>query len=507
MTDPARTAEVRALVAEQLPGAEVLGGGGGGDPGAEDSSGGMDNSDVLHAAYAGPPVYAPMPGQQAQYGAYACPPVYAPMPGQQQQQQAQYGAYPGPPVYAPLPGQQQLQQAQYGASTLPYPTTFAMAPQAQSDGGGCCGCCCRPRAQRPAPGGAAAEGDVLRRRVESGTMTVSVPRHLLARLPAFLKLLQTETGGGAAPGGGGGLVRDWGVSDSTLEEVFLRLAAVNTTNAPVGGAAGGLPALSAEPMSVDPSVLAPVALDGSPDAPLLPAPMPATAGAGARPAPLFHKGRTAAGGASGGDHRLCVLCGAAPPALVTLFTAKHVAVASADLVCDACATHRDANEIAEIAASSAAAPAAAALAPPSKPSDHVIAELPKPSLPLPRVPVSAAVDVGPEEVGGTSSEPLLGEDPSAAPPVPPFLSSGGAPSSLAWADGTPDPYDVPFFTQFGAILLLRLRLQSKYRWSNCCMACYVVLGVILTMLTGGIIQQKQGGLLCANNGGASARHP
>lgn len=336
---------------------------------------------------------------------------------------------------------------------------------------------------------------MLRRRVESGTMTVSVPRHLLARLPAFLKLLQTQTGGGAAPGGGGGLVRDWGVSDSTLEEVFLRLAAVNTTNAPVGGAAGGLPALTAEPMSVDPSVLAPVALDGSPDVPLLPAPPAASAGAGARPA-AFPKGR-----AAGGDRRLCVLCGAAPPALVTLFTAKHVAVASADLVCDACATHRDATEIAQVAAaaSSAAVPAAAAPALPSKPSDHVIAELLKP---LPRVLASAAVDVGPEEVGGTSSEPLLGED---APPVPPFLGSGGAPSSLAWADGTPDPYDVPFFTQFGAILLLRLRLQSKYRWSNCCMACYVVLGVILTMLTGGIIQQKQGGLLCANNGGASAR--
>ena len=104
----------------------------------------------------------------------------------------------------------------------------------------------QPGAQR------AAEGDVLQNRAASGSITVALPRSTIPQIPAFLRMLRTveappgphqggpasaagktgeskqsEEGDGEGPEAAEKLVREFGISNSTLEEVFLRLAAAN----------------------------------------------------------------------------------------------------------------------------------------------------------------------------------------------------------------------------------------------------------------------------------------
>ena len=49
----------------------------------------------------------------------------------------------------------------------------------------------------------------------ASNLTVALPRHATAHVPNFLRALNTSSSK---------LVKEWGLSNSTLEEVFLRLA-------------------------------------------------------------------------------------------------------------------------------------------------------------------------------------------------------------------------------------------------------------------------------------------
>jgi hypothetical protein len=68
-------------------------------------------------------------------------------------------------------------------------------------------------------------------------MTIGLPRGAVQVLPNFVRWL--EANGKNSDGGGAGLVKEWGLSDSTLEEVFLRLAVATTEVNAVDGRLDG----------------------------------------------------------------------------------------------------------------------------------------------------------------------------------------------------------------------------------------------------------------------------
>lgn len=175
------------------------------------------------------------------------------------------------------------------------------------------------------------EGDVLTKRATSGALTIAVPRAQTAAIPAFLRLLQAysrdaDAGSVPAPAGSSSssasapesesLVKEWGISNSTLQEVFLRLAAANReVNAPLSISGAGVEA----PVMQMP----------------MPAPQPFT-----RPAPSAGaappKAASRVGGGAPG--RVCALCECALVEPVVLFTSAKVSVLAPDLLCGQCAT-------------------------------------------------------------------------------------------------------------------------------------------------------------------------
>ena len=123
-------------------------------------------------------------------------------------------------------------------------------------------------------------------REDVATLTLAIPRALLRALPQFLRLLERLS----TPASG--LLRDWSLSPSGLEEVFLRVSEL--------GREVPLEALAGSSSSELPQA--------------------------ASPAPRVH---------------LCALCLTASAVPSMLHTAKGVAVCVPALVCAACATLRD----------------------------------------------------------------------------------------------------------------------------------------------------------------------
>jgi hypothetical protein len=195
--------------------------------------------------------------------------------------------------------------------------------------------------------------------------------------------------------------------------------------------------------------------------------------------------------------RLCVLCGTAPPELVTLFTCKGIAVQSADVICAACSV-KDPVPVTAIAdAAHAAAVDNAAEPAVATPGPHfgVSAELNGVSVSVAASGVGggvgatavgvangAAVPRGDRgasleyKAGPTSSSELPHHVPMRAM-VEPAVSPGGGKPLLAASYDSPTSAAssagrgmeaVSLARQVSAVLLLRLQLQGKQKKSNCC---------------------------------------
>ena len=313
--------------------------------------------------------------------------------------------------------------------------------------------------------------------IGGGTLTIAIPRALMGAIPGFLALLQKEQlhaepaneladGTSDEPKWNSPLVKEWGVSQSTLEEVFLRLAA--SSNAVNAGAAE--------------------------------APLPAAAlalAAATAPSSRSGTGASAAGGtgraASNGyaplpqaPPRLCVLCAAAPPEPVALFTSRSVAVVSHDLICAACGM-RDADEIKrarEAGAVVSEKPDSAIVSKPSAvPPAHVPTAIVGSSTSSTSISASAAarpadsvaLDLAPKPRvlrplrRGRAGEAAKGKGSvSSASEVSPSSSSN-----------RPDIAAVSFLRQAATVLLLRAELQAAQRWANIFYIVVALAGLLL----------------------------
>lgn len=337
------------------------------------------------------------------------------------------------------PGAAEAGQGEEGGAAH-QPATAAGAPAGTSAG---------PYAAL-AGGAPPAEGNVLGSRQASGVLTVGVPRALTRAIPAFLRILQhrmqSNAAAGGAPAGGapaspepeGGLVREFSVSNSTLEEVFLRLCASKGVNAVVdaGVAPGASPASASGAMM----------LPGAP-------------------------GGWFPGGGLQQAARTCVLCECAPTEDVTLFTSAQVAVTSGDLICGACAS-RSPEQIAE-ARAAAAKNAALATAPPAPLASQSASDVSSPGV--------AGNAVEGDDVSKALHERLLGGDNSSSSGEGDATGPGGPVAAKKRGDeGFLEP--VSFWRQFFAVLTLRARLQSKQRAANICNLLFVIVAVVLTVL-------------------------
>lgn len=318
----------------------------------------------------------------------------------------------------------------------------------------------------------------------NGSLTVSVPYTSLHLIPPFLRLLDsmsegTEGGKGGVDTGGeddGRIVREWGISLSSLEEVFLRLASreheVNSGAAGSGSREAGLG----------------LSMGGS-------------------------EGQGVGGGAltvSADSRRLCALCEAAPTARVSVYNSKGIAVTSSDLFCLECAD-RDSSALAVVKETLAAQ--RAALVASLKAGGAVpLALMDQPGGVSPRTaveqePVGAAL--APAVAGAPSADNAEvqvdpGMEPATVPPALPaalwaadrsaksndMTQSQSGPHKPV-ASGPPPP--VSFFVQFLAVLRLQLRLSAPAKYtcrgiicsSFCANICLVMVAIIITVATAG----------------------
>jgi ABC-type multidrug transport system ATPase subunit len=264
-----------------------------------------------------------------------------------------------------------------------------------------------PAPDAAAAAAAAAAAGLLASRAASGVVTVSVSRRETAAIPPFLRVLEaysasrkladevTPGGGGAgegAEGGGKGLVKEWGIGGSTLEEVFLRLAAANTeVNARVGMAG--------------PSDGPPTAYEGM---------------APAEPRQAWG-GLAAAPSAPPASNNMCLLCGSAPPAPSPLFTSHAVRVVVTNAICASCAV-RPPEAIAAVRADAVA---------------RGLLPLGSPPLPflLPAGPSRTAATAAAAAAAAAAESSLVDSDPTAAAPgTAEVLDDEEGASSSAGAD-------------------------------------------------------------------------
>ena len=289
----------------------------------------------------------------------------------------------------------------------------------------------------PSSASSPSEGDVMSKRQATGVLTIGVPRAMTSSIPAFLRVLQQHTASeeDKANDHHDHLVKEWGVSNSTLEEVFLRLVASKAVNSVVDGGAGPIGAVSSTSAS-DPR--------GTP----------------------AHAHQTS---------KTCVLCGCAPTDLVTLFTSAQVSVTSPDLICAACSS-RSIEEIQQVrdkAAAAASLPVAGSKAAASE-------SVPQKK----RSPSSYSLEGNAVEGGeGTLSKALLGGGGSSSGDGGGEAGSALVSSSSIRGKAKHDDDFLPpvsFVRQASAVLLLRLRLQSKQRWPNICNVLFVAAAATLT---------------------------
>lgn len=434
LTTPDRVPQVKALVKSQLPGAEFVGDAAAGEDsvnGVSTGAGGM--------GFAAGGQFMVIPGQA---------------PGQIQLAPIAPTASAGMYLAPAIPG---------AAVTVPAAGEQATAPAASV-------------AVAAATSTGANSSDLLQSQRFSGAVTVAVPRSLLPAIPAFLRTLTAHTkpldaatttndaADGERSAAGAPLVSEFGIANSTLEEVFLRLAANATeVNAGIAIAGGGpsAPAVQQLPM------LSPLA------SPATPGPI-ATAAGGFSPLPSSRK--------------MCALCGADTVSPVTLFNSRSVAVTAPDLICAPCAD-RTRDEIDRVMASSGraakgvdCAPVPTAGAAGAASAGGAGVEL-APLLPTasPAAAPDDPVNQDPTAGAPPASRPASHRVPEQAVPVAiGAINSSGATMAHKPAGSwrpkrrkTSDLAPISFWSQCGAICLLRLQLQSKQRWANVCYVIFV----------------------------------
>lgn len=390
-----------------------------------------------------------------------------------------------------------------------------------------------------------AEGNVLAQRAASGAITVAVPRNLTRLIPNFLQLLSqyddeaanqaaSEASAAATAAGmtekasaeaaaaarrvaaQGKLVREWGISNSTLTEVFLRLASQNK------GLNAAVTTASADTTVVDgasPLVLASAA------------PLHAGAGVGGGGAAAAAATAAAGGALTPATRRLeLVRRGAAAASLgrrnqflpgalgaataaagghlvgepLALFQGTHVTAVALFFADDPVA---QSDEVTRLRASlaDAARHAAAATARPG-PSltggekGDVVESVPSPLRALgAQAAAGAAAGAGVLEVEDEEtpmSSPGSLETPASAYTSVKNSSRGMTAEQLGEVSRNADvDYIAPpefknqevepvsLMTQLLAVLIMRLQVQAKAKWTNCCYLIILIVGIVVTVVS------------------------
>jgi ABC-type multidrug transport system ATPase subunit len=425
LADPARVQELRKLVTEYLPGAEVIGELG---DKATDNPGGL-NVGAAGNAWANPTVTAAALLEQSQAQAQALQEAHLKALGINISSMQGLGM--------PIPSARDGALTLSGGSISSNPTAASIFTP--------------PAGSASLFASLDAAGKTGPKRSPTGALTIAVPRNLTNRLPGFLKALQelskddvstTDSNSSATSANQSRLVREWGLSNSTLDEVFLRLAAADKSlNAPLAGVSdsmdpmpqpdyNNIPQLPFSPQSVGGSVyvgegpesmISPGGRSVNSFAPTPMQPSFTSGGRGASSIPLpppstgstdraSRVARAAWNNSSGGNNTICALCEVARPEPVLLFTSKHVSVTSSDLICAACAG----REQSEIAAVREDAIAKGILVPrSSSSSSSASVRSPMAFSPLPAQPSSSAVvSILPSD--GDDSDPNNQQDEQAS---------------------------------------------------------------------------------------------
>lgn len=380
------------------------------------------------------------------------------------------------------------------------------------------------------------------------SLSVAVPRSLLAILPGFLRVLQNQTwlvptddalDGAVADSTRAcrpttTVVQDWSVTNSTLEDVFLRLAAVETSvNAPMGGEDPNLQrALLPMPRMMPAGVPVPVW------------PSPSSSMHGLNPVSLPRSAPNTAVGEQVADDpvtihaaaRTCALCESAAASPVTVYTSTQLSVIAPDLLCVDCSKRTGEQVDAQRIAAGKKALYAPIKSLDSEDDDDVMEAQPLLSsstsaehdgashAALPGLSsgtahttdmathtttepaaVTVAVDEPQSQSLATTSPDLKGAGSDAvsstaraAPPMPMPMPMAG-PVKLPPAIPMPAVHPVSFTTQALAVFALRANLQTKSRLASFCQICVVLVAVALSIL---LTPQPMGGLsaYCADTG-------
>lgn len=222
-------------------------------------------------------------------------------------------------------------------------------------------------------------GNFLTRK-NTGMLTISVPRNQTTALPAFLRVLQSFSANRLAEDNPSEadnvdgidprnsmnpktLIKEWAISNSTLEEVFLRLAAANReVNAPLsfsGNNDNPAPSSSSN-VSVDNQIMQQQQLMAMQQRNMQLQQQQSSSSSRNQFPPIgmttWTTGSTTTGTAMNPSSnyspkfgRVCSACEAALTEPVTLFNSAHVQVICPDLLCGACA-NRTVDEIKSVRA-------------------------------------------------------------------------------------------------------------------------------------------------------------
>lgn len=341
-------------------------------------------------------------------------------------------------------------------------------------------------------------------------LTMGLPTCSAAKIPAFLRELE----------GSQGIVKEWGIGNSTLEEVFLRLAAQNRTVRRIGNATP-----FASPMTMayditsesdhghcDHQHMTHHSVPPSADVPLSCTHLTRSCCMRIR---LGQVNATGPNSDMSGP-RLCTMCVHRPAELVTLFTAGGISVQVDGVLCNACAG----GEVDTPAGPPThSAPITQTTTTPveqqtveTKGVSHESSNSGGTANPLSSQPTQtgAPVPMGHALHPHPSGMPqMVHPHPSLQGPPPTTMGPGGYQQQQQPYGGMPPVADaanavplqfeakITILGQIWAMVALRGRMELKQRKTNCCRACCVILALLATIGTGTLVGGGGGG---DNNG-------
>jgi len=200
--------------------------------------------------------------------------------------------------------------------------------------------------------------DLLTGRKNTGMLTISVPRNQTNALPGFLRVLQSfsanrvaednpsnivdNNADGVDPRNPKTLIKEWAISNSTLEEVFLRLAAANReVNAPLSfsGNDNPNPAYGNNNNNMDGQIMQQQQLLAMQQTALRNQQQSTTSRNQFPPMGMMTNTQMQTSTTMAPKFgRVCTICEAALTEPVTLFNSAQVQVICSDILCGACAS-------------------------------------------------------------------------------------------------------------------------------------------------------------------------